>query len=70
MFGGRVLTDGRIVLVGAAGTVLESRDDGRTFQVLPVDGRGARSGVAENSAGDLVLAGFGGVRIVSKGDGQ
>ncbi len=70
LFGGRVLNDGRIVLVGAAGTVLESRDGGLSFAKLDVAGRSARNAVAENAAGDLVLAGFGGVRVISKGDGQ
>ncbi|MBT8086412.1 MAG: hypothetical protein KJO46_00190, partial [Gammaproteobacteria bacterium] len=70
LFGGRVLSDGRIVLVGAAGTLLESRDDGRSFQALAVGGRSARNGVVENTAGELVVAGFGGVRVINTGDGQ
>jgi photosystem II stability/assembly factor-like uncharacterized protein len=70
LFGGRVLRDGRIVLVGAAGTVLESRDGGLSFGTLGLAGRSARNAVAENTAGDLVLAGFGGVRVIGKGDNR
>ena len=59
-----------LVLVGAGGTVLESRDGGLSFGTLGIAGRSARNAVAENAAGDLVLAGFGGVRVIGKGDDQ
>ena len=62
--GGTVLSDGRIVLVGNAGLVLVSSDNGQTLDVKwSPAGRGF-SAVAEAPDGSLVTAGEAGVGIL------
>jgi photosystem II stability/assembly factor-like uncharacterized protein len=59
-----IRSDGTIVLVGSAGALLASNDDGASFQTLPTSGNRVYSGVTETPDGQIMLVGFGGVSIV------
>jgi photosystem II stability/assembly factor-like uncharacterized protein len=65
--GGAVLPDGRLALVTAAGQVLVSSDDGRSFGATAVGRGGPAAGVVAAGPGVLVLVGFGGARRVALG---
>nr|MBF0681474.1 hypothetical protein [Pseudomonas sp.] len=62
---GNLLDDGRMVVVGHAGAVLSSEDQGRSFKLFSRPDRRSLSGVVANAAGNLVLVGQSGVRVVS-----
>jgi len=65
--GGAALPDGRLALVTAAGQVLVSRDDGRSFGPMAEGRGGPAAGVVAAGPGALVLVGSGGVRRVALG---
>jgi photosystem II stability/assembly factor-like uncharacterized protein len=65
--GGAVLPDGRLALVTAAGQVLVSADDGRSFGSMAVGRGGPLAGVVAAGPGVLVLVGSGGARRVALG---
>jgi len=62
--GGTRLADGTVVIAGLAGTVLTSRDGGRTFQRHQQSDRKGFAAVAPGRAG-VVLVGETGVRELS-----
>jgi photosystem II stability/assembly factor-like uncharacterized protein len=62
--GGRTLSDGRIILVGNAGLVAESDDNGQTLTVRWAPDGAGFSAVIEAPDGSLVVAGIDGVRIL------
>ena len=62
---GNLLDDGRMVVVGHAGAVLISEDQGRSFKLFSRPDRRSLSGVVSNVEGNLVLVGQSGVRVVS-----
>ncbi len=55
------LSDGRLVLVGLGGTVLESSDGGRSFSARIEGERRGIAAVAEGDGGRLLLFGEAGV---------
>lgn len=57
LFGGRVLGDGRVVLVGQNGVVLVSEDEGRSFVRVERVDRRTRAALAEAGADEVVLVG-------------
>lgn len=59
------LSDGSLVLVGNAGSVLRSSDDGQSFKVFNRADHIALAGVTGNARGELILVGQGGVRLGS-----
>jgi photosystem II stability/assembly factor-like uncharacterized protein len=62
--GGTVLSDGRIILVGNAGLVVESDDNGQTLSAKwSPDGKGI-SAVTQAPDGSIVVAGERGVGIL------
>ena len=61
LFGGRVLRDGRVVLVGQSGVVLVSADQGHSFDRLQGPDRLVRAAVAEVGDGEILLVGEEGV---------
>ena len=61
-------SDGTIVLVGSAGAVLFSNDNGSSFRVIPTTGNRVYSGVAEAADGRLLLVGFGGYLLLTCND--
>lgn len=63
--GASLLSDGTLVLVGNAGSVLRSSDDGQSFKVFNRADHIALSGVTGNARGELILVGQGGVRLGS-----
>ena len=67
--GGAAREDGTVVLTGAAGAVLESKDSGATFEVVPTNSSIVNSGVVFDAAGEVLLVGFGGAsRLGESGD--
>ena len=58
-----VAAAGRIVLAAQSGALLESRDDGQSFDLVPQLRPMPLAGLTESPDGRLVLAGFGGVRV-------
>ncbi len=62
--GACVLSDGSVVMVANAGTLLHSIDGGRTFFPLKRQFPGCVA-VAEAAGGDLVLAGMGGLTCIT-----
>lgn len=62
LYGGDVLADGRIVLVGAAGQVLVSRDGGENFRAWSHPARQTLSGAIAASGDDFYIVGLGGVQ--------
>ncbi|WP_256930690.1 YCF48-related protein [Pseudomonas sp. ABC1] len=63
--GANLLADGRIVVVGHAGSVLSSSDRGHTFSVIHRPDRRSLAGVVDTRAGELILVGQGGVRTAA-----
>lgn len=61
LYGGVRLVDGTLVLVGAGGVVLHSRDNGRSFTPALVEGAATLSAVAGRAADELRLVGMEGV---------
>lgn len=61
--GGALLADGNIAIVGHGGAVLTSSDQGRTFHVIHRSDRRSFASVTENTRGELLLVGQGGVHI-------
>jgi photosystem II stability/assembly factor-like uncharacterized protein len=61
LFTGLQLADGAVLLVGAAGQVLSSRDQGQSFTALPMKIRFPFTGAAVAPDGTVVLAGTRGV---------
>ena len=59
---GTSTADGRILLVSQAGHVLASRDDGASFDILPLQGSLPAAAVTAPAAGTLVLGGPRGTR--------
>ena len=57
------LDDGTIVIVGLAGAVLTSSDDGNTFELHPQANRRGISAVVDVGDGSLILVGEFGVKI-------
>jgi photosystem II stability/assembly factor-like uncharacterized protein len=60
-----LLKDGTVVIVGHGGSVLTSKDSGRTFTVVNRPDRASLAGATDDAAGNLVLVGQGGVQIAS-----
>jgi photosystem II stability/assembly factor-like uncharacterized protein len=58
-----LLKDGTVVIVGHGGSVLTSKDSGRTFSVVNRADRASLSGVTDDAAGNLILVGQGGVHV-------
>ncbi|WP_371261951.1 WD40/YVTN/BNR-like repeat-containing protein [Pseudomonas sp. ML96] len=58
---GTLLKDGTVVVVGHGGSVLTSKDAGRTFSVVNRSDRASLAGVTDDAAGNLILVGQGGV---------
>ena len=58
---GTLLKDGTVVIVGHGGSVLTSKDGGRTFSVFNRADRASLAAATDNAAGNLVLVGQGGV---------
>lgn len=63
--GGSLLKNGDLVIVGHGGSVLTSKDSGRTFSVINRRDRASLASVTADAAGNLILVGQGGVRIAS-----
>jgi photosystem II stability/assembly factor-like uncharacterized protein len=59
---GRVLTDGRVVLLGDQGHVAVSNDDGRSFAVKKI-WTGSLTDLIETPRGDLYVSGVFGIRL-------
>lgn len=62
---GNLLADGSIVVVGHGGSVLKSRDGGRTFSLFNRADRLSLAGVTALDNGNLILVGQGGVHAAS-----
>src|SRR5690606_1553016 len=62
---GSLLKDGTAVVVGHGGSVLTSKDAGRTFSVVNRADRASLAGATADAAGNLVLVGQGGVHLAS-----
>ncbi|TBU90624.1 WD40/YVTN/BNR-like repeat-containing protein [Phytopseudomonas dryadis] len=67
---GTLLADGRIVVVGHGGSVLDSTDGGRSFSVSNRPDRISLAGVAADAQGRLILVGQGGVRVAASSGQQ
>jgi photosystem II stability/assembly factor-like uncharacterized protein len=68
LFGGRVLADGRILLVGQNGLVLAQEEPGQAFQHLDPSSRATFSGVLPVAGStELLLVGEGGVTRIAPG---
>lgn len=63
--GGSLLKNGEIVIVGHSGSVLSSKDTGRTFSVINRADRLSLASVTDDAAGNLVLVGQGGVHVAT-----
>ncbi|WP_375538011.1 WD40/YVTN/BNR-like repeat-containing protein [Aquipseudomonas alcaligenes] len=63
--GGSLLKNGDVVIVGHGGSVLTSKDSGRTFTVINRADRASLASAAADAAGNLVLVGQGGVQIAT-----
>src|SRR5690606_6415145 len=61
--GGALLADSRLMIVGHAGVVLTSDDQGKTFNVLHRNDRRSLANATSNGQGKLVLVGQSGIRI-------
>lgn len=62
---GNLLADGRMVVVGHAGVVLSSDDQGRSFEIFNRPDRRSLSGVVANAHDNLILVGQSGVQLAS-----
>jgi photosystem II stability/assembly factor-like uncharacterized protein len=66
LYGSAVLEDGTVVLSGAAGALIASRDAGKTFSAAGgAAARGLNVGIADAGGGQVVVAGAAGVRTVA-----
>ena len=63
--GGSLLKNGDVVIVGHGGSVLTSKDSGRTFTVINRADRASLASAVADAAGNLVLVGQGGVQIAT-----
>ena len=63
--GASLLKNGDLVVVGHGGSVLTSKDSGRSFTVINRSDRASLASVTADAAGNLILVGQGGVRIAS-----
>ena len=63
--GGSLLKDGTLVIVGHGGSVLTSKDSGRTFTVINRRDRASLASAVADASGNLILVGQGGVRTAS-----
>jgi photosystem II stability/assembly factor-like uncharacterized protein len=61
--GGAVLEDGRLVLGTRSGSLLVSRDQGASFEVVPGSSHGMIAGLAPADPGAVAVVGLQGVRI-------
>ncbi|MCH8544729.1 MAG: hypothetical protein LAT61_14290 [Alcanivorax sp.] len=61
---GAVLSDGTIVLVGNAGAMLTSRDQGAMLSLRFLSGRQTISAVLARKGGGVIIAGAGGLRVL------
>lgn len=64
--GGASLADGSVVLVGNAGSVAVSHDDGLTFSVINLADRQPLSSVVAGPDGQLITVGQGGVQLIKQ----
>jgi hypothetical protein len=64
LIGGEKLPDGSIVLAGASGMALASRDNGMTFQPLPTGTTRSFAKAIQGANGEVLLLGEAGPRIV------
>ncbi|HSC82751.1 MAG TPA: YCF48-related protein [Pseudomonas sp.] len=62
---GSLLKDGTVAIVGHGGSVLTSKDSGRTFSVVNRHDRASLAGATDDAGGNLVLVGQGGVQVAS-----
>ncbi|MBC9250125.1 hypothetical protein A9179_07550 [Pseudomonas alcaligenes] len=62
---GTLLKDGTVTIVGHGGSVLTSKDAGRTFTVINRPDRASLAGATDDAGGNLILVGQGGVQIAS-----
>ncbi|MBD9417458.1 hypothetical protein IB234_23080 [Pseudomonas sp. PDM16] len=60
-----LLKDGTVVIVGHGGSVLTSKDSGRSFNVVNRPDRASLAGATEDAAGNLILVGQGGVQLAT-----
>ncbi|MEY1661756.1 WD40/YVTN/BNR-like repeat-containing protein [Isoalcanivorax beigongshangi] len=67
---GLLLERGRVALVGNAGVLLESRDEGRSFTLRHLPGRPNLSAVLARRDGGYLVAGVGGIHIVAAQESQ
>jgi photosystem II stability/assembly factor-like uncharacterized protein len=63
--GGSLLKNGDLVIVGHGGSVLTSKDAGRTFSVINRTDRASLASATADAAGNLVLVGQGGVHVAT-----
>ena len=70
LFGGKRLSDGRVVLVGAKGRILLRPAQGGAFQASVDESGRDLSAVAEQATGELILFGEGGVQSLTVAKGQ
>ncbi|MCY1556783.1 hypothetical protein D9M68_935670 [compost metagenome] len=63
--GGSLLKNGDVVVVGHGGSVLTSKDSGRTFTVVNRADRALLTSAAMDAAGNLILVGQGGVQLAT-----
>ena len=71
LYGGSLLDDGRLALVGAGGVVLQQSPGEESFAVGSHPGRATFSSVTTDTNGKLVLVGMGGVqRLEETADGR
>jgi photosystem II stability/assembly factor-like uncharacterized protein len=67
---GRVLADGRVVLVGNSGLMAISSDDGASFQVRKLAKASGLAQAAADGTGALVLVGDAGIQRLADGTGE
>jgi len=63
--GGSLLKNGDLVIVGHGGSVLTSKDSGRSFTVVNRADRASLASAAADAAGNLILVGQGGVHTAT-----
>ncbi|WP_426417442.1 WD40/YVTN/BNR-like repeat-containing protein [Aestuariirhabdus sp. LZHN29] len=69
LFGGKLLDDGSLVVVGDSGSILKSYDNGMTFTLKTRTDRLVINALIEAPNGNLILVGQGGIhRVASNGD--
>ena len=57
--------EGTVVLAGAAGAVLLSRDSGESFRIVPTQGNRVYSDALLLDDGRILLVGFGGISVLA-----